>query len=147
MEVETKKVPSIFENKDHDHNKIDDNPVEILDKEGRYRSESLRLEFESPIFTITRDHFPADIEPLILNSDTSNSNSRDFSLLRSKNINYNLLKLCIEASLYIDQNNATNATEPGTMSIGRSLIQERPNGIQDHLEAKANAYLLYERAS
>lgn len=124
MEIETKKVSSTTENKDHDHNQAEDNHAEILDKAGRYRSESLRLEFESPIFTVTRDHFPADMEPLTLNSDYSNSNTRDFSLLR-------------KASIYTDQNHAT---------IGRILNQEQPNGVQNHFEEKANTYLLHERA-
>lgn len=51
-------------------------------QDNRFRSDSLRIEFESPNFNMIKDQLSGDIEPFALNSD--NSQSRDFILLKSK---------------------------------------------------------------
>jgi len=78
MDIETKKLDD-KEEKQHNSRVLDE----------RFRSDSFRVEFESPgVIPLGREH-SLDMEPFVLNGD-SNSN---FNLLRSKqkiNQNFNM---------------------------------------------------------
>ena len=83
MDIETKKDGDHNGNNGQNHS--DDLPRRPS-HEFRFRSDSLRLEFESPNFTMTKDQFVSDMEPLILNNDNGNSQNKDFVLFKSNNI-------------------------------------------------------------
>jgi len=54
--------------------------------DNRFRSDSLRIEFESPGFNMLRDQLGGDVEPFVLNGDNSNSQGKDFVLFKSENL-------------------------------------------------------------
>lgn len=97
--------------------------------DNRFRSDSLRIEFESPGFNMLRDQLGGDVEPFVLNGDNSNSQGKDFVLFK-------------KASMHIDFSN------PNSMSSEFASHFVNPNTLNNirNQESKHNTYLLHERA-
>jgi len=86
MEIETSKREEethVHNGRNHNNNNTHHNG-RAGQQDNRFRSDSLRIEFESPNFNMIKDQLSGEVEPFTLNSDNSNSQSRDFILLKSK---------------------------------------------------------------
>jgi len=129
MEIETSKR----EEDHHVHNGRNHNNNSHHNGRGgqdnRYRSDSLRIEFESPNFNMIKDQLSGEVEPLMLNNESSNSQSRDFILLK-------------KASMHIDFSN------PNSNPEFAGLFQKpmNHNWVRNHNDLRPNTYLLHERA-
>jgi len=81
MEIETTKKEDDQQNGHNGH--FNRNAWKSGD-DNRFRSDSLRIEFESPGFNMMRGQLGGEMEPLVLNGDNSNSQGKDFVLLKSE---------------------------------------------------------------
>jgi len=131
MEIETSKREEethVHNGRNHNNNNTHHNG-RAGQQDNRFRSDSLRIEFESPNFNMIKDQLSGEVEPFTLNSDNSNSQSRDFILLK-------------KASMHIDFNNP-NVNPEFTGLFQKPMNQ---NFVRNTDGLRPNTYLLHERA-
>lgn len=122
---------------------------EHLEQDRRYRSESMRIEFQSPSFNGIKYSFPSDIDSAGLINENSNSQSRDFVLFKSNYIySKKILTLNLEASFCLDHNGKALTSGELSAQIGNNSGTDNQTLIKNgtNEELKPNTYLLHERA-
>lgn len=150
MEIEMNKDTAQNGNNRNGQNHFEDDHDQI-DPDRRYRSESMRIEFQSPSFNGIKYSFPSDLESagLGFSNENSNSQSRDFVLFKSNLFIFIILTSDLEASFCLDHNGKALTSAELSSQIGNNTggIENQTlikNGTNEEL--KPNTYLLPERA-
>ena len=145
MEIEMNKDVQNGSNRNGQNHFEDEH--EQLEQDRRYRSESMRIEFQSPSFNGIKYSFPSDMEPAGLINENSNSQSRDFVLFKSNFLIEENFTSNLEASFCLDHNGkALTSGELSSQIANNTGIENQALTKNPNEELKPNTYLLHERA-